>query len=323
MFAKDSLSVNAKGGTELIKNYLAKNISKDLQKEFQIFVSRVEEPFDETKIRIYYAHDLAEDPQAAKALSNGKWNNFHRIVFVSNHQMQKYIALYNIPWSRCIVLKNAIRPIDAHNKPKNKIKLGYWSTPHRGLNILLPVFTELCKKYDNIELDVFSSFNLYGWADRDKDFKELIDSCKDHPKINYHGTVSNDKLRNAIKDIHILAYPCTWEETSCITLLEAMSGGCLAVHPNLGALYETSANWSLMYQFDERPNYHAGVFHSCLDTAISDYWSDSIQSRLASTKPYVDLFYSWEIRLRQWEAFLTSLLNEPRELPKRVLRFGS
>jgi glycosyltransferase involved in cell wall biosynthesis len=199
----------------------------------------------------------------------------------------------------------------------------YWSTPHRGLNILLPVFEELSKKYDTLELDVFSSFNLYGWPEKDKDYEELFDVCRNHPKINYHGTVDNTILREAIKDIHILAYPNTWEETSCITLLEAMSGGCLAVHPNYGALPETAANWTLQYQYDERPNNHAAVLHSCLDTAITEFWSDSVQSRIASAKPYTDLFYNWNHRINQWEAFLTSLLDEPRELPKKVYRFDS
>ena len=323
MFTKDKLSENAKGGTEMMKTVLSERLPKELQDNFQVFVSRVESEYNPEKIRLYYAHDLPDDPESVKALGNGKWENFHRLVFVSNHQQQNFIKKFNLPWSKCIVLKNAIEPISAHDKPKDKIRLGYWSTPHRGLNILLPVFEELSKKYDTLELDVFSSFNLYGWSEKDKDYEELFDVCKNHPKINYHGTVDNIKLREAIKDIHILAYPNTWEETSCITLLEAMSGGCLAVHPNYGALPETAANWTLQYQYDERPNNHAAVLHSCLDTAITEFWSDSVQSRIASAKPYTDLFYNWNHRINQWEAFLTSLLNEPRELPKKVYRFDS
>ena len=52
-FAHDSLAVNAKGGTELMKFALQEHVPSDLLDEFQIYVSRVEEPLDESKVRIY------------------------------------------------------------------------------------------------------------------------------------------------------------------------------------------------------------------------------------------------------------------------------
>lgn len=321
-FAKDIHSTNAMGGTELLKHELAKRLDKDLLDNFQIFVSRVEEELDETKIRILWCHDLAQDP-ANNHLKNDGWRLFHRIVFVSHWQMQQYINLYNIPYSKCIVLQNAINPIESHEKPKDIIRLGYWSTPHRGLAILVPVFEKLCEKYDNIELDVFSSFNIYGWGERDKDFEPLFDKCKNHPKINYHGSVPNDKIREALKGIHILAYPSIWPETSCLTLMEAMSAGCLCVHSNLAALPETSANWTIQYQFNEDLNNHAITFYNALDVSIDNLYSEDIQSRIQSQMSYANVFYNWEIRQRQWDAYLKSLLDEDRAFPKRTFSYTS
>lgn len=314
-FAYDSLAVNAKGGTELMKFGLQDRLPKELLDEFQIFVSRVEEDFDETKIRIYWAHDLPGDP-AADHLKNGGWNKFHKLVFASNWQMQGFINHYDIPWSKCIVLQNAINPIPEHEKPKDTIRLAYWSTPHRGLNILVPVFDKLCEKYDNIELDVYSSFALYGWEQRDQQFEELFEACRNHPKINYHGAIPNEELRKNLENTHILAYPSIWQETSCITLMEAMSAGLACVHPNLGALYETAAGWTHMYQWNENLNAHAHSFYQMLDGVIENYNDDSIQSRVISAKSYANVFFNWEMRKWQWEALLQSLLNEPRELPK-------
>jgi hypothetical protein len=114
MFTKDKLSENAKGGTEMMKTVLSERLPKELQDNFQIFVSRVEEEYNPEKIRLYYAHDLPDDHESVKALGNGKWDNFHRLIFVSNHQQQNFIKKFNIPWSKCIVLKNAIEPIPAH-----------------------------------------------------------------------------------------------------------------------------------------------------------------------------------------------------------------
>lgn len=313
--AKDSLSVNAMGGTELMKYGLENRIPSDLLANFQIFASRVEEPLDESKIRILWLHDLPGDP-ASEHLKNGGWDKFHRLVFVSNWQMQAYIQHYDIPWSKCIVLQNAITPINDHVKPTDKIKLAYWSTPHRGLNILVPVFQKLCEKYDNIELDVYSSFKLYGWEDQDKQFEPLFEACKADPKINYHGTVSNEVLRENLKSAHIFAYPSTWPETACICLMEAMSAGLLCVHPNFAALYETAANWTNMYQWHEDPNQHASHFYAALDASIDSLSHEGVQSRLLSQKSYANVFYNWQLRSFQWEQFLVSMLNEPRELPK-------
>lgn len=315
-FTYDSLAVNAKGGTELMRNGLASRLPADLLDEFQIYVSRVEEPFDESKVRLYWLHDLPGDP-AAEHLKNGGWKKFHKLIFASNWQMQAFINHYNIPWSKCIVLQNCIEAVPKHEKPNDgTIRLAYWSTPHRGLNILVPVFDKLCEKYDNIELDVYSSFNLYGWPQRDEPFEALFDVCRNHPKINYHGAIPNDELRKNLEKTHILAYPSIWQETSCITLMEAMSAGLACVHPNLGALYETAAGWTHMYQYDEDVNAHAHAFYQMLDGVIENYAEENVQQRVDSASSYANVFYNWEMRKWQWEALLKSLVNEPRVLPK-------
>lgn len=314
---KDSQSTNAMGGTERMKFGLLERIDPELIDNFQIYVSRTEEPFDETKVRIFWAHDLPGDP-ASEHLRNGGWKNYHRLVFVSNWQMQAYIQRYDIPWSKCIVLQNAIEPFEEKEKPNDGIiRLAYWSTPHRGLNILVPVFERLCEKYDNIVLDVYSSFKLYGWDKQDEPYKPLFERCESHPKINYWGTVSNDVLRKQLADTHIMAYPSTWAETSCICLMEAMSAGLQCVHPNYGALAETASNWTNMYQWQDDLNDHASHFYAALDASIESYWDEGAQSRIASQRSYANVFYNWQLRAFQWEQFLTSLLDEDRSLPAR------
>ena len=312
---RNETNVNAMGGSEIIATALANKINPTLLKEFQIINSRVR-TLDETKLRIFLAHDLTGDPES-EFLKNGGHEVFHKLVFVSNWQMQEYIRYYQIPWSKCIVFQNAIDPIPVHEKPKDKIKLAYWSTPHRGLNILVPVFNQLCEKYDNIELDVFSSFKIYGWEQRDQQYSQLFDFCKNHPKINYHGSVDNSIIRKSLESTHILAYPSIWPETSCIVLMEAMSAGLACVHSNFAALPETAANWTRMYQYNEDINQHANQFYNELDLVINDFNQDLdiIKDRLSMMSIYANLIYSWDSRIPQWEAMLTSLLNEPRALP--------
>jgi UDP-glucose:(glucosyl)LPS alpha-1,2-glucosyltransferase len=312
---RNDMTRNAKGGTEMMAERLSK-LPKKVLEPYQIIFSRVGE-LKEDKLRLLYLHDLPGDPGADAALKNNGWNKFHMLVFVSNWQMQAYINHYQIPYSKCLVMLNAVEPLEVHDKPKDIVRLAYWSTPHRGLNILLPVFDALAKKHDNIELDVYSSFDLYGWSDRDKEFESLFEFARTHPKVNYHGAIANKELRERLKQTHILAYPSTWPETSCLVLMESMSAGMLAVHSNFAALYETAGNWTQMYQYNEDPNQHASQLYFHLEHAIENFWTEPFQTRLKVQKTYSDVFYNWDIRANQWEAFLSSdILKESRSFPQ-------
>ena len=183
------------------------------------------------------------------------------------------------------------------------------------------MFDKLCEKHDNIELDVFSSFKLYGWDERDKQFEPLFDALRNHPKINYHGTQPNSVVRETLKKSHIFAYPSTWPETSCICLLEAMSAGMVCVHPNFAALPETAANWTFMYQWNEDKNEHAKMFYTVLDSIIEDIKADGMENRVFGQKGYIDAFYNWEIRARQWTALLKSLVDLPRGFEKQMFTY--
>ena len=142
--AWNEISPNSKGGTEIMCRELERRMPKELMDQFQIIPSRFRGELDPTKIRIYYAHETESDPESQNALGNS-WNKFHRLVFVSNHQMQRFIQKYNLPWGRCVVLRNAIEPIAYFPKPNGKIRLIYTSTPQRGLEVLGTAFSLLAE----------------------------------------------------------------------------------------------------------------------------------------------------------------------------------
>lgn len=322
-FERNEINKTSMGGTELMMDRLYKSIDPDLLSKFQIIASRVRE-LDESKVRILWLHDLPEDPESHHLANNG-WNKFHKIVFVSNWQMNEYMRAYQIPFSRCVVMHNGIEPFGpssiGNGKSRAEFRIGYWSTPHRGLQLLVPIFKKLCEKHNNISLDVFSSFEIYGWPERDKDFEALYAQCNEHPKINYYGTLPQNELRTKLSGIHILGYPSIWLETSCLVLMEAMSAGMLCIHPNVGALPETGANWTTMYQFNEDINVHANIFAQCLDNAIQqfndkDVYDTQIKPYLNSQKAYADIFYNWSNRAIQWTGLLNSLKDLPTQLEK-------
>jgi glycosyltransferase involved in cell wall biosynthesis len=297
------------GGTELMAEGLASRL--DLS-SFQIVCSRVRE-LDESKYRIFWAHDLPGDPESEFLKNETKRKEFHHYVFVSNWQMWAYANHYGLDLSMCSVIPNAIEPIETHIKPdhNDKLRLIYYSTPHRGLELLVPVFEDLYSKHNNIHLDVYSSFGLYGWEERDKQYESLFQKCKDHPGISYHGSVPNSQIRSALKKSHILAYPSIWPETSCLVLIEAMSAGLACVHSNLAALPETSAGLTDQYTFQADKQSHMKIFSERLEKQIVSY-----NKQCTFSSDYVKMTHSWERVLPQWQFLLDSLRVKPLAIPK-------
>jgi UDP-glucose:(glucosyl)LPS alpha-1,2-glucosyltransferase len=310
---RNELDKNAMGGTELLGLALEKHVDSDLLNQFQIIRGRVRE-LDPEKLPILWLHDLPGDGENEHLRDERSRARFKKIVFVSDWQKEQFLGYMGIPQdSRIAVIKNAIEPIevDFDNKADD-IRLIYHSTPHRGLNILLAAFEKLSAKYGNISLDVFSSFNLYGWPQRDEEYKKLFEFCENHPKINYHGTKDNKTIRDALAKSHIFAYPSIWPETSCLCAMEAMSAGCLTVAPNYAALPETLAGFGLTYQWDQDQGKHAGIFMANLEQAINlvDNSKDQLKNHLMIQKQYADYMYNWRDRAKVWEGMLNQVLVE-------------
>jgi glycosyltransferase involved in cell wall biosynthesis len=307
---KNELNMKARGGTELMQERLASSIPAELLSKFQIIPSRVRE-IDPNKKAILWLHDLPGDPESQHLRDADLRKRFAKIVAVSDWQMQMYNTWLNVPYKECVVIKNAIDPIVFSEEiiSNEKIKIIYHTTPHRGLEILVPVFEKLCETFDNIELDVYSSFSIYGWEQRDEPYKDLFERCKAHPNINYHGAVSNEKIREALKQSHIFAYPSIWPETSCLAAIEAMSAKNIVVCPNYAALPETTAGYANMYQWSEDGNEHANRFYHMMISTINEIMQNdaSYQNRLLYQKHYYDNVYNWNNRAIQWRALLESL----------------
>lgn len=329
MFEENEISKNAYGGTEIAKRTLSTLISPELQKHFQVVSSRVRE-LEKDKIRIFYAHDLPEDPESAKFRTNEFRDKFHKFVFISNWQYQRYQLIHNFPADdRSIVIESGIQPeLDTcfEKKDDSTIRLVYTSTPQRGLDILVPVFERLAEHHPDIHLDVFSSFKIYGWDEADRQFEPLYDKIRNNPKMTYHGFVPNNVLKEHLTKCHIFAYPCTWMETSCRAMLEAMSAGLLCVHSNIAALPETSGSLNVMYHSSDDMNVHAHTFMGYLDSAIKFIKDKKHNQIIRFNKMYVDNRYNITRINTQWENMLNSLLQRypteaSRAIPEETITF--
>lgn len=106
---------------------------------------------------------------------------------------------------------------------------------------------------------------------------------------------------------HIFAYPCTWEETSCLSAIEAGMAGLSLVTTNLGALYETVNSWGRLVCYDTNKKNLARKFAFALNRAINEYWTRETQQMLQEQHIYYKKFYSWDARIHEWRYFLSQI----------------
>lgn len=300
------------GGTELMKDWLITGLEKkktNLLKKTQILL------FDEkpkiNKKNILWLHDLPNDSRLQHLRDKQTLQKYEKIVFVSHWQQFLFNAYLHLPYGRGVVIQNSIDPISTHDKPKEgKINVCYFSTPHRGLDVLLNAWEILQSNKelrDKIELNIYSSFKIYNRPDREKEVEHLYVKAKKMNNVNYNETITNKQIRQMLKSQHIMAYPSIHEETSCLCLIEAMSAGCLSVIPNFGALPETSANFARMYGYQEDKIIHAEVHADTLKKAIETFWIGETQSHLQKQVDYFHNFYNWDSRIIEWEKLIKSI----------------
>lgn len=324
-FEENEISINANGGTELAKRKLASILDEKLLDNFQIICSRPRD-LDTDKIRLFWCHDLPEDPESKKFQEQKFKDSFHKFVFISNWQYQRYQLIHGIPINpKSIIIESGITPApqSALVKPKEgPIRIVYTSTPQRGLEILVPVFEKLAETHSDIHLDVFSSFKIYGWDQADLQYEPLYNRIRNHPQMTYHGFVPNEQLKEHLNQSHIFAYPSIWWETSCRAMLEAMSAGLVCVHPNLAALPETSGGLNFMYNtnMDDMAN-HANIFASYLNAAIRTVKDNGHIDVININKIFVDFRYHIDKVSAQWRHMLEELVEkyptvESRAIPK-------
>ena len=304
---KGNPAENSLGGTELLTMELFRRLPQEYKDKFQFVISRIQD-IEEDKRRLFWIHDLAQD-DAYSELTTSKIELFNKLIFVSHWQQQQFNTLLKIPYDRGVVIKNAIDPIPKHEHTETKdLQLIYASTPQRGLDILVNAL-DLIDRTD-FHLHVFSSYKLYGWEQNDEAYKPLFEKCERDPRVTYYGALPYEELRKHWTNMHILAYPSTWQETSCRVAMEAMSAHCAVVTSNWGALPETCGEYAYMYNYTEDKNKHVERFADTLEDVMDSYWTKDVQKNLDSALEYSHMHYSWDKRINQWIDFLDNLIYE-------------
>jgi glycosyltransferase involved in cell wall biosynthesis len=306
---------NPRGGTELQFEYLRKHVDAKLLDQVQITTSVPEKiPLHPTKPNILWQKNSYDQPNLAPWFQDK--SNHHKYdwyVFNSHWNFEKFIKIFDLPTEKCVVIKNGIEdiePVKQVYKKGSPIKIIHQCTPWRGLNVLLAAMQKV--KNPLITLDVYSSTEVYGQdfkqANDDK-YQALYDQAKQLKNVNYIGYKPNEYIKEHLKDYQLFVYPSIWEETFCISALEAMAAGLYCIVTNYGALYETCAEFPVYVPYSNDYRSLAKKFASVIDIAAQSLQAPGIRDHLDMQIDYVNRFYNWKTKGQSWTRFLQGVIN--------------
>ena len=304
--------MNPYGGTEIQLEYLHKYVSKELLDKVNITTSIPEKtPLQIDKTNILWVHNSYDQPNLYPWFKN-KLNHrkYDWYVFNSHWTYEKYRMIFDIPTDMSLVIKNGFDDdliVKTEFKPKEKLKLVYTSTPWRGLDVLLSAMEQI--KTDKVELDIYSSTQIYGDAFKqisDSQFTALYDKAKTIKNVNYKGYLNHKELMKILHTYDCYIHPSTFEETFCLAAMESLAAGLVTVTTDLGALYETCAEFPIYVPYLKDKEALSKQFAGAIDI-LPDFVNSINADAMKFQMQYYRQFYHWNVIKTYWERFLNGI----------------
>jgi len=300
------------GGSEIQLEYLQKHVSKDLLDKINLTISIPEKnPLVFDKPNVLWIQNSYDQPNVApwfmNKLNHGKYDWY---VFNSHWVFEKYRYHFKIPTENCIIIKNGFDDdliLKKEYKPGAKVKIVYTSTPWRGLDVLLAAMEKV--QSDKVELDVYSSTQIYGDQFKeliDKDYVDLYEKAKSLKNVNYLGYSNHKDLIKVLHTYDAFVYPNHWEETFCIAALEALACGQVGLMTDNGALYETCAEFPIYVPYLTDKRLLTEQFSFAIE-ALPQIVNNVTNEQIKFLMEYYKKFYHWSVIKTYWERFLNGI----------------
>lgn len=294
--------MKARGGTEILMEGLSRHVTPPADLKLIMTGCNASDLQDGYKYVLWQLQN-ADVPITSCIKDKEFVDKISAVVYLSSWQYERHRLVHGIPFDKSYVIRSAIEPIE-YKKREGKTKLIYTSTPWRGLDLLLDSF-ELLNR-DDIELEIYSSTTIYGddfYAKDYPEFKVMFERAESMKNVNYHGYASNEDIRSALQTAHIFSYPNNFEETSCLSMIEAGAAGCQMVATHYGVLPETSNGWAELVPLKESRESMVKAFTEALNYAIDNRNEDILKKQ----SDFFNEFYSWERRKHEWNRLIEKI----------------
>jgi glycosyltransferase involved in cell wall biosynthesis len=235
-------------------------------------------------------------------------------AMVSAWQADSYVRALDVPRGAIRVLRNAIAPVFETTSAVvpwfvrgGPPVLAYTSTPFRGLDVLLSAFPAIRARFPGARLRVYSGMSVYNRPAATDPYAPLYDRVRALAGAEYIGPLPQADLARALAAVDVLAYPCTFAETSCISAMEAMAAGAFVVTTRLGALPETTAGFAPLLDMPADDGALAGDYARFAVEAMAGAVAApaATMDRLAAQRRHAREEYCWSRRAQEWVDYLS------------------
>ncbi len=267
---------------------------------------------------IFWTADTAYQELVTPLKDAGERDAYDAVITVSAWQREQFATAFPQLAGKLVVLRYGMSPafqgLFPAGAPVLSAKawppiLAYTSTPFRGLDVLLHLFPEIRRRVPGARLQVFSGMRVY-FIEPLVDaagYRALYEQARATEGVDYVGNVAQAALAERMTSVSMLCYPNTYEETACISVMEALAAGCAVLTSALGALPETLGGRGTL--IDPRdPAYVAKFVEAAVELLEAQRREPGAEeSRRRQQVDWARATYDWPTRAREWDGWLRSL----------------
>ena len=281
-----------------------------------VFVSHIPQEIKKSthEYKILWAHH-AYDQQV---FLNFEHDIVNHIVSPSQWNKDQFIKYHNVPEDKITVIPNGVADMFSYSNQKTKTMI-YTSIPYKGLEVLSRVIPLITQRHPDVNFKIFSSMSLYGPGP--DQFLNLYDHLKKMSNVEYSEAIDREELVKHYQESAFFIHPCTWEETFCVSMVEAMKCGAYPIITDIGALSEVAGEKNAsVVPIDGEPtskgfNITDDFINKFMETcceALNYYDQDQNYyhkiSKIISN--YVTEKYNWETIAKQWKLLISQITNQ-------------
>ena len=205
------------------------------------------------------------------------------VFCVGSWQAGTFVDTLGFPASKMFVTGNAVFPARFAPEPPETRRRAclYSATPFRGLDYLAAYFPLIRKRVGRVSLDVCSGMGVYGWAsDVDQaNFGKLYRDLSSHGAV-VHGSLRQAELAALMCSGWVYTYPNTFDETFCISVLEAQCAGLPVVTSRRAALTERVTDGVEGFLIDGHPR-DESYRRQFIDATVKLFRDEELWSRMS------------------------------------------
>lgn len=168
-------------------------------------------------------------------------DRYEKVIALSEFHKGYLMGLYGVPSEKIWVSRNGIDPKRFEGLVADKVgkRVVFTSSPDRGLKEAILVMDEVRKQIPDAEFHAYYGFDNMQKMGKTKEINELQNMCLDRSWVHFHGNIEQSRLAVELAKSSVWLYPTWFQETFCISALEAVLSKVYPVVRKWGALPDT------------------------------------------------------------------------------------